>query len=199
MIILNRSLSVLLILSLATVSGFSQNVKTEKKTQPEVTKEEPRPDGLKKITTHSLRDRDFDIHIDHEALARNIEMAVEHAMKSVEGTLERLEINIDPIEINLKDLNVDIDPIVVNIPNLNIDIEPIEVDIPDLDIDVDMDHHHFDWDEDNDNDKDNDIYNDDDDDNDHHKAFHKDKVKDKSEKKDKSDKDDKSKGLKKLN
>src|SRR5438045_4499529 len=129
MITINQSLLVL-IFSLATAPGFSQNVKTDVK--PEVTKDEARPDGLKKITTRSLHDRNFDIHIDHEALARDIEEAVERAMKSVEGTLERLEINIDPIEINLKDLNVDIDPIVVNIPNLNINIEPIEVDMPDI-------------------------------------------------------------------
>ncbi|MBI3483305.1 MAG: hypothetical protein HY015_10115, partial [Bacteroidetes bacterium] len=144
-----RTLFVFLILSLA-IQGFSQDTntqKTERKTQTDATKEEPRPGGLRKITTRSPRDWNFDINIDERALEANIEQAIENAMRSVEGVLEKIEIHIEPIEINLKDMNVDVDPIVVNIRDLNIDIEPIGVDLPDLDIDADMDHHDFDRDD----------------------------------------------------
>jgi len=122
------------------IPGFSQNstAKPDKKSEP-VVKEKASTDGLKKISSGSARDWDFDIHIDHAALAKNIEAAVENAMRSAEGALERLEINIDPIEINLKDLDVLTNPIVVNIPNMNFDIEPIEVNVPNIDVDVDVD------------------------------------------------------------
>lgn len=195
----NRTLFVVLILALA-IPGFGQDTntsKTEKKTSE--TKDETRPNGLRKITTRSPRDFDFDIHIDKEALEANIERAVEQAMKSVEGTLERLEINIDPIEINMKDLNLDVTPIQLNIPKLNIDIDPIEVEMPDLDIEAHMNHHDFDRDDD-DRDRDN-AYSDDDDDkvlrrrDSSHHDNDRDKVKDKSDKKEK----EKAKGLKKLN
>jgi hypothetical protein len=199
----NRTLLVVMILALA-IPGFGQETnttKTEKKT-PE-TKDEARPDGLRKITTRPTRDLDFDIHIDKEALEANIERAVERALKSVEGTLERLEINIDPIKINMKDLNLDVTPILVNLPKLNIDIDPIEVEMPDLDIEAHMNHHDSDFDRDDDHDRDH-AYSDEDEDDDkvfkkhdsrHDKNKERDKVKDKSDKKEK----EKAKGLKKLN
>ena len=180
----NRTLFVGLILLLATVPGFSQDAntqKTEKKTQTEA-KEETSNGGLKKIVSRTPRDWDFDIHVDEEALERNIKLAIESAMKEVEGTLESIQVHIEPIEIDLGDLNIDVNPIKINIPNLNIDIEPIEVNMDHLNIDMD-------------NNDDDHIERDDDEDHDHDKYKEKDKHKDKSDKKDK----EKSKGLKKLN
>src|SRR6476646_5889204 len=89
-------LFVFLILALA-IQGFSQDSntsKTEKKPQSDATQEETRSDGLRKITTRSSRNWNFDVRIDEKALEENIERAINQAMKSVEGTLERLEINI---------------------------------------------------------------------------------------------------------
>src|SRR5581483_564779 len=108
-------------------------------------KEETSNGGLKKIVSRAPRDWDFDIHIDEEALERNIKLAIENAMKEVEGTLEGIQVHIEPIEIDLRDLNVDIDPIKINIPNLNIDIEPIEVDLDhhNIDVDIDDNDHHI--------------------------------------------------------
>ena len=204
-----------LILALAVVPGFSQGVNTKKaetKTPPVVSKEEPRADGLKKISTRASRDWDFDIHIDEEALKANIELAVEKAMKDLEialEKLERLEIHIEPIEINLVNLNLDMKPIEIHIPNLNIEIEPIIIDLDDMDIDSDMDHD-FDRDVDWDNDDDNDNDENRDEDKDNDKFLNKDKnkekeeLKNKSEIKDKSEKTEqkekvKAKGLKKIN
>ncbi len=208
-----RTLPGFLILALAIVPGFSQDANTKKaesKTSSVVTKEEPRSDGLKKITTRTSRDWDFDIHIDEEALEANIELAVEKAMKDLEialEKLEKLEIHIEPIEINLGKLNLDMKPIEIHIPNLNIEIEPIIIDLDDMDIDIDMDHdfdRDFDWDNDDDNDNDEDI--DEDNDNDEDKFLNKDKNKEKDKMKDKSDTEkieqkekDKTKGLKKIN
>ena len=207
-----RTLFVFLILALAVVPGFSQDANTKKagtKTPPVVTKEEPRADGLKKITTRTSRDWDFDIHIDEEALEANIELAVEKAMKDLEialEKLEKLEIHIEPIEINLVNLNLDMKPIEIHIPNLNIEIEPIIIDLDDMDIDIDMDDdfdRDVDWDNDDDNDEDLD-----EDDNDEDTFLNKDKEKDKQKNKsdvnDKSEKTeqkekDKAKGLKKIN
>ncbi|HEV8515336.1 MAG TPA: hypothetical protein VGQ59_18765 [Cyclobacteriaceae bacterium] len=196
--------SATLILVSAAFAAFSQNsgsIKTDKKTQQE---ELPRTDGLKKISSGSARDWDFDVHIDHVSLEKNIEVAIENAMKSVEA-LERLEINIDPIEINLKDLNMDINPIVINIPNPVVAIDPIEINIPDIDVnvDADIDHDHSNW-RDDDNDEDNDI----DVEKDHHRSFDKEdsnshwnKHKEKEKMKNESGKEEKekAKGLKKLN
>lgn len=201
-----RTLFMFLILALAVVPGFSQEANTKKaetKTPSVVTKEEPRSEGLKKITTRTSRDWDFDIHIDEAALEANIELAVEKAMKDVEialEKLEKLEIHIEPIEINLQKLNLDMKPIDIHLPHLNIDIAPILIDLDDLDIDIDID-------EDFDHDFDNDIDNDEDDeDNFLKKEKDKEELKNKSDNKDKSDKEkteqkekDKAKGLKKIN
>ena len=207
-----RTLFVFLILALSIVPGFSQDANTKKaetKTSSVVIKEEPRSDGLKKITTRTSRDWDFDIHIDEEALEANIELAVEKAMKDLEialEKLEKLEIHIEPIEINLVNLNLDMKPIEIHIPNLNIEIEPIIIDLDDMDIDIDMDDdfdRDVDWDNDDDNDEDLD-----EDDNDEDTFLNKDKEKDKQKNKsdvnDKSEKTeqkekDKAKGLKKIN
>jgi hypothetical protein len=196
-----------IVFSLA-IPAYSQDANT-KKTQtktPVITTEEPRADGLKRITTRPARDWDFDIHIDEEALEANIERAVEQAMKEVDialEKLEKLEIHIEPIEINLNKLNLDMKPINIHIPHLNIDIEPIMIDLDDMDIDIDED---FDHDVDMDIDADEDRDEDDD------KFLHKNKnkeneeLKNKSEKKDKPDTEktdqkekDKAKGLKKMN
>ena len=219
MSLLNRILFLYLIVSLASVPGFSQEDSQKKTAQS--AKEQPKTDktngelsgttGLRKINSH--RDRNFDIKIDEEALEAKIESAVEEAMRSVEVELSRLEIHIEPIEIDLSNLDIDIDPIVINIPDLDIDIEPIEIDMEDMDIDIDIDEHDFDWDDDDDRDHDD---NDDEEDAfrskglnrlsvDQDKEPNKDQLKDKSNKeKDKSDKSDKkdkekSKGLKKIN
>lgn len=200
----NRTLFVFLILSMIIVPGFSQEANTknaETKTPPVVTKEEPRADGLRKITTRTSRDWDFDIHIDEEDLEANIELAVEQAMKEMEVTLEKLEkleIHLEPIEINLQKLNLDMKPIDIHLPHLNID--PILIDLDNLDIDIDID-------EDFDHDVDNDIDNDEDDeDNFLKKEKDKEELKNKSDNKDKSDKEkteqkekDKAKGLKRIN
>ena len=211
-----RTLFVFLILALSIVPGFSQDANTKKaetKTSSVVIKEEPRSDGLKKITTRTSRDWDFDIHIDEEALEANIELAVEKAMKDLEialEKLEKLEIHIEPIEINLVNLNLDMKPIEIHIPNLNIEIEPIIIDLDDMDIDMDDDFDRdFDWDNDDDNDNDENRDEDlDEDDNDEDTFLNKDKEKDKQKNKsdvnDKSEKTeqkekDKAKGLKKIN
>lgn len=221
MSLLNRILFLCLIVSLASVPGFSQE-DSQKKNTAQSAKEQPKTDktngessgttGLRKINTH--RDRNFDIKIDEEALEAKIESAVEEAMRSVEVELGRLEIHIEPIEIDLSNLDVNIDPIVINIPDMDINIEPIEIDMEDMDIDIDIDEHDFDWDNDED-DRDHDD-NDDEEDAfrskglnrlsvDQDKEPNKDQLKDKSSKeKDKSDKSDKkdkekSKGLKKIN
>jgi hypothetical protein len=202
-----RTLLGFLILALAIVPGFSQEANTKKaetKT-PVITKEEPRSDGLRKITTRTSRDWDFDIHIDEAALEANIERAVEQAMKDVEialEKLEKLEIHIEPIEINLQKLNLDMKPIDIHIPHLNIDIAPILIDLDDLDLDIDID-------EDFDHDFDNDIDNDEDDEDNFlkkDKNKEKEELKNKSDNKDKSDNEkteqkekDKAKGLKKIN
>jgi len=208
--------SIFALLMLAVLPAFSQDsgVKTDKKTQPETIKEESKSERLRKISSGSARDWDFDVHIDHVALEKNIKVAIESAMKSVEA-LEKLEINIEPIEINLNDLKMDLDPIIVNIPDPVVNIDPIEINVPDIDVNVDVDRDHFSW-----RDEDNDIDNDNDNDNDHHRSFdkedsdshwdkhkEKEKMKDKSYKeekekvKDKSGKEEKekAKGLKKLN
>jgi hypothetical protein len=202
-----RTLLGFLILALAIVPGFSQEANTKKaetKT-PVITKEELRSDGLRKITTRTSRDWDFDIHIDEAALEANIERAVEQAMKDVEialEKLEKLEIHIEPIEINLQKLNLDMKPIDIHIPHLNIDIAPILIDLDDLDLDIDID-------EDFDHDFDNDIDNDEDDEDNFlkkDKNKEKEELKNKSDNKDKSDNEkteqkekDKAKGLKKIN
>lgn len=214
-----RPLFVILMLLLAS-PGFSQDPKkTEIKSDSRVSKEEPRADGLKKISGRPAREYDFDIHIDEKALEANIERAIEHAMRDVEEALDKLErqeIHIEPIEIELGDLNLDLDPIEIHIPDLDIDIDPIDIDLDDLDLDIDMDHdfdHDVDWDNDNDND-DNDEDLDEDDDEDSFlnkdKNKEKDKIKEKDKQKNKSDLNDKSekteqkekdkaKGLKKIN
>jgi len=185
--------SATLILAFATLTAVSQDssqTKTDKSHQDEL----PKADGLKKISSGS-REWYFDVHIDHAALKKNIEVAIENAMKSVEA-LEKLEINIDPIEINLKDLNVDINPVIVNIPDPVVVIDPIEVNIPEIDIDAD----NFRWNRDDNEDEDNDA--DIDNDNDHHRHSVHDynKYKEKHKDKDKSDdKNEKTKGLKKIN
>lgn len=207
-----RPLFVILILLLA-IPGFSQDPKkAEPKSDVKVSKEEPRADGLKRISGRPAREYDFDIDIDEKALEANIERAVERAMRDVEEALdklERLDIHIEPIEINLGDLNLDIDPIEIQIPDLDIDIdiEPLDMDM-DIDIDHDFDHD-LDWD--NDNHHDNDLDEDEDDEDSFvNKDKNKDKLKEKDKQKNKSDQNDKSekseqkekdkaKGLKKIN
>src|SRR6478736_2064947 len=154
--------STTLILLLVAIMAFSQDSGSTK------TNESPRTEGLKKISSGSARNWDFDVRIDHATLKKNIEVAIETAMKSVEA-IEKLEINIDPIEINLSDLNMSIDPIVVNVPDPVVSIDPIEINVPDIDIDevvsdVHINEDHFRWnrdeeDDDNDNDNDNDNVN----------------------------------------
>jgi len=179
-----RTLFVFLILSLATVPVFSQANKSNTNARAEETKAEPRTDGLKKIATRSARDWDFDIDIDEDALEATIEKAMEHAMKDVGVALEKLgklEIHIDPIEINLGEIDMDMSPIKINLPELKVNIDPIDIDMDDVDIDIDLNDDHFQW-------------------NEEVKNKEKDEWKDKSENKNKSDKEkDKSKGLKKIN
>ncbi len=204
-----RPLFVILIVLLASPVFAQDTKKAETNSDSKVSKEEPRADGLKRISGRPAREYDFDIHIDEKALEANIERAVERAMRDVEEALdklERLEINIEPIEIDLGDLNLDIDPIEIHIPELDIDIdiEPFDMDM-DIDIDHDFDHD-FDNDWDNDNDHDND-FDEDDEDTFLNKDKNKDKIKEKDKQKNKSDLNDKSektdkekaKGLKKIN
>lgn len=208
-----RPLFVILIVLLASPAFSQDPKKAETKSDSKVSKEEPRADGLKRISGRPAREYDFDIHIDEKALEANIERAVERAMRDVEEALdklERLDIHIEPIEIDLGDLNLGIDPIEIHIPELDIDIniEPLDID---MDIDHDFDHD-FDHDWDNDNHHDNDLDEDEDDDEDTfmNKDKHKDKIKEKDKQKNKSDQNDKSekteqkekdkaKGLKKIN
>lgn len=214
-----RTLIAFLIFSVVIVPASSQDAntkKTEAKTSV-VAKEEPRADGLKRISTRPSRDWDFDIHIDEEALEANIELAIENAMRDVEITLEKLEkleIHIEPIEINLQELDLNTKPIQIRIPNLNIDIAPILIDLDDLDLDIDINEdfeHDMYWYNDHDNDEDID---EDDHDEDtflnKDKTKEKDKIKEKDKQKNKSDlndkpektdqkEKDKAKGLKKIN
>jgi hypothetical protein len=102
-----------------------------------------RGSGLKKITNNWLN-RKIEIHLDEQALRAEIEEVVAIAMKSVQGEIEKLKINIEPIEIELKDFNFDLEPIRVDIPRIQVDAEPIEIDIPDLDIpEIDLDCHSY--------------------------------------------------------
>lgn len=206
-----------LIICAAAMPAFSQQDE-KKENQPN------RNDGLKKITNHSHRDWKFDVKIDEDKLERDIERAVETAMRSVEvalDKLDRMEINIDPIEIDLGDLNLDLDPIEIKIPELNIDIN-IDEDFDHDRWNDEGDHDNWNEDEDDEDDEDNDAWDEDDDDEgdedhdhfrkeewiNHDKVRENDEIKDKSDKekgksgkeKSKSDKEkDKTKGLKKIN
>ncbi len=140
---LKYTLFIILMLSIG-FPGFSQTTviepqKSEKKIQRAGTEDEPRTDGLKRISTRLADEDDFDIDIDEEAFEANIERVVERAMSSVEVALERLETNMESIEVNLEDLH----PIEIQIPELN--LEPFEVDLGDLDIDIDIDENRFNW------------------------------------------------------
>lgn len=119
--------------------GFSQNVTAT------------REEGLRKVSTNPYRYSNFDVHIDEEVIERNIEVALQNALRHVEVALDRLEINIEPIEIDLSSLNNSIDPIDIHIPDLDIDIDIDEMDMDEDDFDIDIDiteDFHFDWDED---------------------------------------------------
>jgi hypothetical protein len=124
------------------VPVFSQN--TDKSDKSADSKEESsRTNGLKRLTPLHQK-----FEINEEELEANIERAIEHAMKSVDVALEKMEINLNSLD-NLK--NLSIDPIKIHIPNIN--IEPIEVIIPNIDIDMDLDEHinkHHDWSDDKD-------------------------------------------------
>ena len=137
------------LLVFSAVTGFSQqtNPRQEKKTHvaspAEATIEEPRTNGLRRLTNN--RNWDFEVNIDQEALEASIESAIERAMNEVEAameSLEKLEIHLEPIEINLsalENLDINIEPIVIDIGDLDIDVD-IEIDEPeDLDIDIDLD------------------------------------------------------------
>lgn len=179
-----RILFLFLMIAMVTKPGFSQETSPAPQTQTDETnKESSKTAGLRKLPTRSRwQDLDINVNIDEKVLEASIELAVENAMNAVEGTLERLEIHIEPIEIDLGNLNIDMDPIVINIPDLDIDVEPVDLD--DMDIDIDIDQDDFDWNDDNDDDGDNDQQ----------------KRKEKRKSNDKSNDDkDKSKGLKKLN
>lgn len=119
------SIFVLICLPLAV---FSQN---------DDSKTEGSKAGLRKIG--GGRSPKIDVHIDQAKLEADIEMAVETALRSVEHSLEGLQINIEPIEIDLGNLNIDLEPLVINIPDIDIDIEPIEVELDDMDMDMDND------------------------------------------------------------
>jgi hypothetical protein len=163
----------------ASFLGFSQTTRTEStKSENKIHRadreEEPRTDGLKKISTTSAIEDDFDIDFDEEAFEANIERAVEKAMSSLEVAMDRLETNMESLEMTLEDL----DPI--EIPELN--LEPFEVDLGDLDIDIDIDENKFKWNDSEELDfEENDEF-----------LRDKDKVKSKSD-------NEKSKGLKKIN
>jgi hypothetical protein len=151
---LNRTLHALVIILLATITGFAQDTrKTEKKNDEQ--QEPSRKDGLKRITPA----RHWDYDIDEDAMEANIERAVENAMKSVDVALGKMEINlkhldIEPINIHIPEINIE--PVEVNIPEIN--IPPIEVNIPQFNFDfkTNFNHHfrhHFNSDNDDDNDK----------------------------------------------
>jgi hypothetical protein len=189
----SRILPAFLIIFMIAVPCFSQEIEKASKKE-----ESSKSEGLRKIVNNSQRNYTFDIRINHEELEANIEAAVENAIRSVEvalENLERMEIHIDPIEINMENLDVSLDPIVINIPDFNIDIEPIEIDLDDVDNDFDFeDEDDSDWENNDEGD----------DDHNHDKIKHKEKNKHKSHNEEsihnKSDKNekDKSKGLKKL-
>jgi hypothetical protein len=193
-----KQLLTCLLIGLIAIPGFSQS--TIKKDESSA---DSKSAGLKKIDSGSqFRNRNFNVNIDEEALEASIELAVRDAMRSVEQVLEKLEIHIEPIEINLNNLDLNIDPIVINTPKIDVNVDPIDIDLDDMDfdmvmdIDVDIDDDRFDWDND---DEDNDSF------------FQKEKAKEKEEKekmkskeKEKSDKQinqekDMAKGLKKIN
>lgn len=176
-----------LVLSMLSVSAFSQE-SSPKKSKSEDVSSEGAGEGFRKVEDRSQRNWDIDVNIDNKALESNIERIVENAMRSVEVRMERLDIHLEPIEINLGDLDLEMDPIVINIPEINIDVEPFE-----LDLDIDEDDSRWDNDED-----------------DSEEGFERDRLdfrngqdkdKEKNKMKDKSDKEekDKSKGLKKIN
>src|SRR5436190_23493104 len=105
----NRILFSCLFVGLASIPGFSQV--TNSPTPKDEVNTDPKTVGLKKVASGSqLRNMNFDVNIDKEALEASIELAVERAMQSAEVALEKLEINIEPIEINLDGLDINVDP-----------------------------------------------------------------------------------------
>ncbi|MBX2901860.1 MAG: hypothetical protein KF775_19580 [Cyclobacteriaceae bacterium] len=133
-------LTSLLLISAISMSAIAQNSKDEK---PSVKSD--RPDGLVKIAGPT-QDWNFDIHIDGKALEQTIESALRLALRSVEHSLEAIQIHLEPIELNLRGLN-SVTPIEIRIPEIKVEVEPIEVELGDLDMDFDFD---FDFDLDND-------------------------------------------------
>ncbi len=150
-----RILLVLIVLPLS-ISGYSQESNPKKnatgQSKTDDTDKETSPaKGLRNIETRSQRHNwDVNVHIDQKAIEASIESAVENAMKSVEvaRALGKLEIQIEPIEIDLGKLDIDIGPIEINIPALDINIEPIDIDLDDMKIDVDADRDVVDRDDD---------------------------------------------------
>src|SRR5688572_3003476 len=99
-----RILFVFLMVSMVSVSGFSQET-TPTPQEEETNKESSKTAGLRKIPTGSRwQDLDININIDEKKIEAAIEAAVEDAMRSVEGQLERLEIHMESIEIDLGNL-----------------------------------------------------------------------------------------------
>ncbi|MBN8576733.1 MAG: hypothetical protein J0L66_07300 [Cytophagales bacterium] len=131
-------LTSLLLICAISMSAIAQNSKYEK---PSVKSD--RPDGLVKIAGPT-QDWNFDIHIDGKALEQTIESALRLALRSVEHSLEAIQIHLEPIELNLRGLN-SVTPIEIRIPEIKVEVEPIEVELGDLDMDFD-----FDFDLDND-------------------------------------------------
>lgn len=109
---------------LVVVSGLAQD--------REKVSDSKRPDGLVKI--RSSRNWDFNAQLDDQQLEATIEAALREALRSVESTLQSLEIQIAPIEIDLRHIDSVKQPIVIEIPDLDIDIEPIHLEIPEIDI-----------------------------------------------------------------
>lgn len=112
-------------------------------TTPETKKsEEPREAGLKKIV--SMHYRNADEKTVPPAVEAQIGELLTDVLKTVEQTLELLQINIVPVEINLKSLDAALAPLEAKLPLLNIDLEQLSLELDQIVVDPDK-HQLMNW------------------------------------------------------
>lgn len=129
---------ILTLLTVVVAPAFAQE--TEKTGKPVTDpKSETRQDGLVKIAGPA-RNLNFVIRLDGKALEQDIESALRLALRSVDHSVEAIQIHLQPIAINLQALNQLNNTIEINIPHIDVDIEPMEIEMDDFDFDFDFDH-----------------------------------------------------------
>jgi hypothetical protein len=165
---INRLITLCMIICLASGSAYSQE-DNEKAESNQAAKEQ--------LKTEETRVHQIHTYVDSDMIEVNVEAAVNNAMEIVRTTLQNLEIQIPPINIE----PVKLDAIDINLDDMDIDIEPVDIDLDDM---------NFNFDADDFNENMNDESVEDGDDNSLH---------DRKDNKSKSELKDKAKGLKKLN